>query len=122
MLLKNAFYISYSFFYSFNHHINIFLAVVEYVPVQNQAAAQKLLQKLNNQNQNDQHYKGRKYKGKEKREEPSTLTLDEWERRKAGAKPSMGYEHPNISHDEELAWQLQNQFDLQDSNVSILAS
>lgn len=76
---------------------------------------------MNNQNPNDWHYKCRKHKGKEKREEPSTWTLDEWERRKAGAKPLIGYEHQNISHDEELAWQLQNQFDLEDSNVSLLA-
>ncbi|PON73373.1 RecQ mediated genome instability protein, N-terminal [Parasponia andersonii] len=96
--------------------------VAEFVPVQNQAAAQKLLQKLNNQNPNDRHYKGRQYKWKEKREEPLTLTLDEWEKRKAGAKPLIGYEHQNISHDEDLAWQLQNQFDLEDTNVSILAS
>uniref|UniRef100_A0A803NWY7 RecQ mediated genome instability protein 1 OB-fold domain-containing protein n=1 Tax=Cannabis sativa TaxID=3483 RepID=A0A803NWY7_CANSA len=95
---------------------------VEYVPVQNQAAAQKLLQKLNNQN--DQHYKGRRFKGKERREEPSTFTLDEWEKRKAGAstKPLIGPGHQHLSHDEELAWQLQHQFDLEDSNVSILAS
>ena len=94
--------------------------MAESVPVQNQAASQKLLQKLNNQNQNDRHSKGRKHKGKEKREEPPTCTLDEWERRKSGAKPHLGNEHPNISHDEDLAWQLQNQFDLRDSYVSIL--
>ncbi|XP_048133289.1 tudor domain-containing protein 3 [Rhodamnia argentea] len=82
--------------------------VADSAPVQNQAAAQKLLQKMNRQGMQNQHFKGRKHKGKGKQEEGQVFTLDEWEQRNASAKL------PNMSHDEELARQLQNQFDLED--------
>ncbi|KAK0570842.1 hypothetical protein LWI29_007346 [Acer saccharum] len=91
--------------------------VAESFPVQNQAASQKLLQKMNNPNRDHQYSRGRKGRGKGREEEPAVFTLDEWEKRKAGAKPSMKIEHPDISHDEDLAWQLQNQLDLEDSHV-----
>ncbi|RXI05823.1 hypothetical protein DVH24_017865 [Malus domestica] len=40
-----------------------------------------------------------------------------WEKRKAGAKPSIGGACTGSSRDEELARQLQNQFDLDDYHV-----
>lgn len=70
-------------------------------------------------NQNDRHYKGRRGRGKEIQEEPSVFTLDEWEKMKGRVKPLIAAEFRDISQDEGLAWQLQNQFDLEDSNVSI---
>lgn len=103
-------------------NICAFLTVVESVPVQNQAAAQKLLQKMSNQNQDDRHFRGRKHRGKGKQEEPIVFTMNEWENRKAGAKPLVKDGHPDISRDGDLAWQLQNQFDLEDSHVSISVS
>ncbi|KAH0970420.1 hypothetical protein GBA52_022576 [Prunus armeniaca] len=91
--------------------------VIEAVPVQNQAAAQKLLQKMSHQNRDDRHLRGRQYRGKGRQEEePVVFTLDEWEKRKAGAKPSIRNPFAQSSRDEELARQLQNQFDLEDYN------
>lgn len=95
--------------------------VVEAVPVQNQAAAQKLLQKMSHQNQDSRHSRGRKFRGKGREEESEVFTLEEWEKRKAGAKPSITATSAVVHRDEELAWQLQNQFDLEDSHVSFLA-
>jgi tudor domain-containing protein 3 len=103
-------------------NICAFFTVVESVPVQNQAAAQKLLQKMSNQNQDDRHSRGRKYRWKGKQEEPVVFTLTEWEMKKAGAKPLVKDGFPEISRDEDLALQLQNQFDLEDSHVSISMS
>lgn len=98
-------------------------AVIEAVPVQNQAAAQKLLQKMSHQNRDDRHSRGRQYRGKGRQEEePVVFTLDEWEKRKAGAKPSIRDPFAQSSRDEELARQLQNQFDLEDDHVSVSAS
>lgn len=91
--------------------------VTESVPVQNQAAAQKLLQKMNQPSQDGQHFRGRRLRGKGKEEEPAIFTLDEWEKRKAGAVPVKKNALPDTSHDEDLAWQLQNQLDLEDSHV-----
>ena len=45
-------------------------------------------------------------------EDKPVFTLDEWERRKAGA--STGVENSDVTRDEDLARQLQNQFDLED--------
>ncbi|KAL8136433.1 hypothetical protein V2J09_002434 [Rumex salicifolius] len=84
--------------------------VVEFAPVQNQAAAQKLLQKMT-QPVYRQHQRGQRYKGKEEEDKP-VFTLDEWERRKAGG--SNRVETPDLSRDEDLARQLQSQFDLED--------
>ncbi|OMO57993.1 hypothetical protein COLO4_34948 [Corchorus olitorius] len=88
--------------------------VAESVPLQNQAASQKLLQKMSHSNLDDRHSRGRKYRGKGKQEEPAVLTLDEWEKMKAGAKPQIRHELPETSGDEDLAWQLQAQLDLED--------
>ncbi|XP_050380528.1 uncharacterized protein LOC126797838 [Argentina anserina] len=90
---------------------------VEAVPVQNQAAAQKLLQKMSHQNQDSRYSRGRKFRGKGREEESEVFTLEEWEKRKAGAKPSITAPSADVRRDEELAWQLQNQFDLEDSHV-----
>lgn len=99
-----------------------FWAVVESFPVQNQAASQKLLQKISTSNQDNRHSRGRRYRGKGKEEEPAVFTLEEWEKRKAGAKPFVNHKLPDTSNDEDLAWQLQNQLDLEDSHVNILLS
>ncbi|KAM7260134.1 hypothetical protein ACFE04_015875 [Oxalis oulophora] len=92
--------------------------VAEAVPVQNQAAAQKLLQKMNNPNQENRQFRGRKYRGKAKEEEQQVFTLDEWEKRKAGAKPYVKNEIPNTNNDEDLARQLQNQLNMEDSYMT----
>lgn len=84
--------------------------VADSAPVQNQAAAQKLLRKMNQQGMQNQHFKGRRNRGKGKEEEAPVFTLNEWEQRNAVPK------QPNMIHDEELAWQLQNQFDLEDAH------
>ncbi|KAI3933296.1 hypothetical protein MKW98_006655 [Papaver atlanticum] len=89
--------------------------VIEAVPVQNQAAAQKLLQKMSQPpTRGDQNFRGPRHKGKGREEEQAVLTLDEWERRKGGVKPLVQNEFHDISKDEELARQLQNQLDLED--------
>lgn len=91
-------------------------AVSEAVPVQNQAAAQKLLQKM--AMPEDKHGRGR-FKGRSKQEETPVFTLDEWERRKAVGSVSTAARHiHDTSRDEELARQLQEQLDLEDSHVS----
>lgn len=73
-------------------------------------------------NQDNRHSRGRRYRGKGKEEEPAVFTLEEWEKRKAGAKPFVNHKLPETSNDEDLAWQLQNQLDLEDSHVNILLS
>ncbi|KAI3996170.1 hypothetical protein MKX01_022664 [Papaver californicum] len=89
--------------------------VVETVPVQNQAAAQKLLQKMSQPpTRGDRNFRGPRHKGKGREEEQAVLTLDEWEKRKGGVKPLVKNEFHDISNDEELARQLQNQLDLED--------
>ncbi|KAK9268541.1 hypothetical protein L1049_000295 [Liquidambar formosana] len=94
--------------------------VAESIPIQNQAAAQKLLQKMSNLNQDDRHSRGRKQRGKGKQEEPAVFTLAEWEKGKSEAKPLIRDDIPRTIRDEDLAWQLQNQFDMED-HVSIYA-
>ncbi|CAK8534399.1 unnamed protein product [Lathyrus sativus] len=91
--------------------------VVESVPVQNQAAAQKLLQKLNQPNQRDRHPRGRRHRGKGQEEDEVVFTLEEYEKRKTQVKPSYNDEALDISRDEYLARQLQNQFNLEHSQV-----
>lgn len=89
--------------------------VAESAPVQNQAAAQKLLQKMNTYNRNEGHSRGWKPRGRGKDEDESAvLTLDEWERKRATGSSSLRQETPNVNQDEDLARQLQNQFDLED--------
>uniref|UniRef100_M8C2G5 RecQ mediated genome instability protein 1 OB-fold domain-containing protein n=1 Tax=Aegilops tauschii TaxID=37682 RepID=M8C2G5_AEGTA len=94
--------------------------VSEAVPVQNQAAAQKLLQKM--AIPEDRHGRGR-FKGRSKQEETPVFTLDEWERRKAGSSMSTAERHiQDTSRDEELARQLQEQLDLEDSHAMPVTS
>ncbi|KAI3775484.1 hypothetical protein L1987_50061 [Smallanthus sonchifolius] len=89
--------------------------VSESVPVQNQAAAQKLLQKMSVSNRSEGHSRGWKQRGRGKEEnESAVLTLDEWERKRANGSSSLRQENPNVNKDEDLARQLQNQFDLED--------
>ncbi|KAJ8750444.1 hypothetical protein K2173_015583 [Erythroxylum novogranatense] len=91
--------------------------VAEAAPVQNQAAAQKLLQKMTQPNQGGQQYRGRKHRGKDKLEEHQYLTLVEWENAKAGAKAHIEDELADTIWDEDLAWQLQNDLDIEDSHI-----
>lgn len=86
--------------------------VAESIPVQNQAAAQKLLQRMSQPNHDNKHFRGRRHGRKEKEEDTATVTLDEWERRKTGISSSTAH-----SLDEDLARQLQEKFDLEDVHV-----
>lgn len=70
----------------------------------------------------DRYSRGGKHRGKGKKEEAPVQTLDEWEKRKAAAANSlMKQQIPNVRQDEDLARQLQNQFDLEEQHVSLLA-
>ncbi|KAL6626859.1 hypothetical protein ACP70R_030585 [Stipagrostis hirtigluma subsp. patula] len=87
--------------------------VSEAVPVQNQAAAQKLLQKM--AVPEDRHGRGHRFKGKGKQEDTQVFTLDEWEKRKGiGLNSTAESFIQDTSRDEELARQLQEQLDLED--------
>jgi len=99
--------------------ISLLCVVSEAVPVQNQAAAQKLLQKMSQAVPEDRRGRGHRFKGKGKEEDAQVFTLDEWEKRKAiGSKSAAeNYAH-DTSRDEELARQLQEQLDLEDMRVS----
>ncbi|XP_011084097.1 uncharacterized protein LOC105166443 isoform X2 [Sesamum indicum] len=88
--------------------------VIASEPVQNQAAAQKLLQKTSQPNFNDRTSRSQRHRRKDKEEESPSITLDEWERRKTGMNLPTMHEPSNTSQDEDLARQLQNQFDLED--------
>lgn len=94
-------------------------AVSETAPVQNQAAAQKLLQKMSQAVPEDRRGRGHRFKGKGKEEDSQVFTLDEWEKRKAiGSKSTAESYMQDTSRDEELARQLQEQLDLEDMHVS----
>ena len=97
-------------------------AAVEAVPLQNQAAAQVLLEKMKHSSSNERQYRGRRGRGRGRgREEDDSalLTLEEWEKRKTSGGAVAAADNPSdTTRDEDLAWQLQNQFDLEDSNVS----
>ncbi|GFQ05556.1 tudor domain-containing protein 3 [Phtheirospermum japonicum] len=84
------------------------------VPVQNQVSAQKLLQKTSQPDFKDRKSRSQRHRGKAKEEDSSLITLDEWERRKTGIDLVATHEHSNISQDEDLARQLQKQFELED--------
>ncbi|KAJ8527915.1 hypothetical protein K7X08_015366 [Anisodus acutangulus] len=89
--------------------------VAEAVPVQNQAAAQKLLQKMSQPPPGGHHSRGQRHKGRGREEDEShLLTLEEWERRKIGANRSATHDFPDVSQDEDLARQLQQQLDFED--------
>lgn len=93
--------------------------MVEAVPVQNQAAAQKLLQKMSQPPRGGHRSRGQRFRGRGREDETEVLTLDEWERRKTGANLSATHDFPDVSQDEELARQLQQQLDLEDIHVRI---
>lgn len=90
--------------------------VAEAVPVQNQAAAQKLLQKMSQPPPRGGHRsRGQRHRGRGREEEEShLLTLEEWERRKTSANLSATHQFPDVSQDEDLARQLQQQLDFED--------
>uniref|UniRef100_A0A0D3EKA1 RecQ mediated genome instability protein 1 OB-fold domain-containing protein n=1 Tax=Oryza barthii TaxID=65489 RepID=A0A0D3EKA1_9ORYZ len=93
-------------------------SVSEAIPVQNQAAAQKLLQKMTQAVPEDRYGRGHRFKGKGRQEDTPVFTLDEWEKRKsAGLKSTAQSYIDDTSRDEELARQLQEQLDLEDSYV-----
>lgn len=103
-------------------NISEFVTVSASVPVQNQAAAQKLLQKSTQLNHNSRNSRSQRYGGKGKQEESAFLTLDEWERRKTGNDLRTTNECRGIDQDEDLARQLQQQLDLEDIQVTIFFS
>lgn len=94
--------------------------MAEAVPVQNQAAAQKLLQKMSQPPPRGGHRsRGQRHRGRGREEEEShLLTLEEWERRKTSANLSATHQFPDVSQDEDLARQLQQQLDFEDFHVS----
>ncbi|KAF3326973.1 Transmembrane protein 19 [Carex littledalei] len=82
---------------------------IEVVPVQNQAAAQKLLQKMQEPNEGRYGRGGRhRGRGRDREEEHPVFTLEEWEKRNSR-------NAPDTSRDEEMARQLQQQMDLEDN-------
>ncbi|KAJ0266429.1 Tudor domain protein [Hirschfeldia incana] len=96
---------------------------VEAVPLQNQAAAQVLLEKMKHSSSNERQYRGRgrrgrgRGRGREEEDDSAVLTLEEWEKRNTRGGAVTTANHPNdTTRDEDLAWQLQNQFDLEDSS------
>ncbi|KAM0932625.1 putative RecQ mediated genome instability protein [Dioscorea sansibarensis] len=92
--------------------------VSEAVPVQNQAAAKKLLQKMSQPTPDHRQGRGHKHRLRGKEEAP-VYTLDDWERRKANiSKPALMGQNQDVSQDEELARQLQNQLDFEDLHGS----
>lgn len=97
-------------------------AAVEAVPLQNQAAAQVLLEKMKHSSSNERQYRGRRGRGRgrgREEDDSAVLTLEEWEKRKTSGGAVAAADNPSdTTRDEDLAWQLQNQFDLEDSNVS----
>ncbi|KAH0467494.1 hypothetical protein IEQ34_004732 [Dendrobium chrysotoxum] len=89
--------------------------VIEAVPVQNQVAAQKLLQKMVQPMHEGRDTRGHKARLKGKQEVAPVFTLDEWERRKASSSKEIGMANiQNINGDEELARQLQSHLDMED--------
>lgn len=97
-------------------------AAVEAVPLQNQAAAQVLLEKMKHSSSNERQYRGRRGRGRgrgREEDDSAVLTLEEWEKRKTSGGAVAAADNPSdTTRDEDLAWQLQNQFDLEDSYVS----
>lgn len=85
------------------------------VPVQNQAAAQKLLQKMQEPINEGRYGRGGRHRGRgrEREEEHPVFTLEEWEKRNSR-------NAPDTSRDEEMARILQQQMDLEDNEVYIL--
>ncbi|CAH8286144.1 unnamed protein product [Eruca vesicaria subsp. sativa] len=94
---------------------------VEAVPLQNQAAAQVLLEKMRHSGSNERQYRGRRGRGRgrgrgREEDDSAVFTLEEWEKRNTSGGAAATANHPSdTTRDEDLAWQLQNQFDLEDS-------
>ncbi|KAL7097015.1 hypothetical protein ACP275_10G116300 [Erythranthe tilingii] len=90
------------------------------IPVQNQVAAQKLLQKTTGQQNFSRGQRHNRERFQE--EESSLMTLDEWERRRTrtGIDLPTSHDYSNIRQDEDLARQLQEQFDLEDIHVILI--
>jgi tudor domain-containing protein 3 len=97
----------------------LYFSAIEAVPVQNQAAAQKLLQKMQEPINEGRYGKGGRYRGRgrgrgrDREEEQAVFTLEEWEKRNFR-------NAPDTSRDEEMARQLQHQMDLEDYEVYML--
>ncbi|KAJ0515458.1 hypothetical protein HanHA300_Chr10g0380751 [Helianthus annuus] len=73
---------------------------------------------MNYSNRNEGHSRGWKQRGRGKEEnESAVLTIAEWERKRANGSSSLRQENANVNQDEDLARQLQNQFDLEDYHV-----
>lgn len=77
---------------------------------------------MSNPNQDNHYSRGRKNRGKGRQEESKVFTLDEWEKSKGAVKLSIKNELPDTSNDEDLAWKLQNQLDLEESHATVLSS
>ncbi|KAF3779569.1 Tudor domain-containing protein 3 [Nymphaea thermarum] len=88
------------------------------VPIQNQAAAQKLFGRMNKPDKDGRQPmrgRGTRQRGKGKAEEPAVFTLDEWEKRKSTTGISGKLEAGlDVRSDEEIARQLQRQLNLED--------
>lgn len=70
-------------------------------------------------NFNKHNPRSHRHRGKFQEEELNVMTLDEWEKRKTGSGVATTREHSLTSQDEDLARQLQEQFDLEDIHVII---
>ncbi|XP_031473595.1 uncharacterized protein LOC116246048 isoform X1 [Nymphaea colorata] len=92
------------------------------VPIQNQAAAQKLFGRMNKPDKDGRQPmrgRGTRQRGKGKAEEPAVFTLDEWEKRKSTTGISGKLETGlDVRSDEEIARQLQRQLNLEDQNFA----
>ncbi|KAL0887479.1 hypothetical protein Bca101_011462 [Brassica carinata] len=94
---------------------------VEAVPLQNQAAAQILLEKMKHSSSNERQHRGRRGRGRGRgrgrdEDDSAVFTLEEWEKRNTSGGAVATADRPSdTTRDEDLAWQLQNQFDLEDS-------
>lgn len=97
-------------------HLLMFPLVAEAVPVQNQAASQKLLFKTSQRG--CRPFNSRNHRGKGRMEDQEVYTLEEYERRKSGTSQLPKETSSYTNQDEELARQLQNKFDLEDFHVS----
>jgi hypothetical protein len=93
------------------------LGVEPVVPLQNRAAAQRLLERRNESSSGDGRGSGRG-RGRGRREryirddaDASTLTLDEWEAQRTRLNPSV-VQSPSINDDEALARQLHHQLNV----------
>ena len=92
------------------------------VPLQNRGAAQKLLERRNDNNIGGAHGRGSRGRGRGRgrrerynHEDTSTLTLDEWEAQRMRSNPLVD-QSPSIDDDEALARQLHHQLNVMEIN------